>query len=91
MSSCRRPRAATRRLAKEDLLAIDPDIILDFIHGPKSGLAGDPIEAWREMPELKAVRGHRIHEVNQDFVPHASQRIVLTAELFAKMIHPEIQ
>src|SRR5579863_488470 len=79
------------RLAKEDLLAIDPDIILDFIHGPKSGLVGDPIEAWREMPELKAVRGHRIHEVNQDFVPHASQRIVLTAELFAKMIHPEIQ
>jgi cobalamin transport system substrate-binding protein len=79
------------RLAKEDLLAIDPDIILDFIHGPKSGLAGDPKEAWREMPELKAVRGHRIHEVDQDFVPHASQRIVLTAELFAKMIHPEIQ
>jgi iron complex transport system substrate-binding protein len=79
------------RLAKEDLLAIDPDIILDFVHGPKSGLAGDPIEAWREMPELKAVRGHRIHGVYQDFVPHASQRIVQTAELFAKMIHPEIQ
>jgi iron complex transport system substrate-binding protein len=79
------------RLAKEDLLAIDPDIILDFIHAPKSGLAGDPMEAWREMPELKAVRGHRIQGVNQDFVPHASQRIVLTAELFAKMIHPEIQ
>src|SRR5579863_5783737 len=84
-------RSGYGRLAKEDLLAIDPDIILDFIHGPKSALAGDPIEAWREMPELKAVRGHRIHEVNQDFVPHASQRIVLTAELFAKMIHPEIQ
>jgi iron complex transport system substrate-binding protein len=79
------------RLAKEDLLAIDPDIILDFVHGPKSGLAGDPLEAWREMPELKAVRGHRIHGVYQDFVPHASQRIVQTAELFAKMIHPEIQ
>jgi iron complex transport system substrate-binding protein len=79
------------RLAKEDLLAIDPDIILDFVHGPKSGLAGDPLEAWREMPELKAVRGHRIHGVYQDFVPHASQRIVQTAELFAKVIHPEIQ
>ena len=79
------------RLAKEDLLAIDPDIILDFVHGPNSGLAGDPLEAWREMPELKAVRSHRIHGVYQDFVPHASQRIVLTAELFAKLIHPEIQ
>ena len=79
------------KLAKEDLLAIDPDIILDFIHGPKSRFAGDPMEAWREMPELKAVRAHRVHGVNEDFVPHASQRIVQTAELFAKLIHPEIQ
>ncbi|MGA3242146.1 MAG: helical backbone metal receptor [Bryobacteraceae bacterium] len=79
------------RLAKEDLLAIDPDIILDFIHGPKSRFAGDPVEAWREMPELKAVRAHRIHGVNEDFVPHASQRIVQTAVLFAKLIHPEIE
>ena len=80
-----------RRLAKEDLLAIDPDIILDFIHGPQSRFAGDPVEAWREMPELKAVRGHRIHGVSEDFVPHASQRIVQTAELFAKLIHPGIE
>ena len=79
------------RLAKEDLLAIDPDLILDFIHGPQSRLAGDPIEAWRELPELKAVRGNRIHGVGQDFVPHASQRIVQTAELFAKLLHPEIE
>jgi ABC-type Fe3+-hydroxamate transport system substrate-binding protein len=49
------------------------------------------MEAWREMPELKAVRGHRICEVNEDYVPHASQRIVQTAELFAKLVHPEIQ
>jgi iron complex transport system substrate-binding protein len=79
------------RLAKEDRLAIDPGIILDFIHGPQSRFAGDPVEAWREIPELKAVRGHRIHGVNEDFVPHASQRIVQTAMLFAKLIHPEIE
>jgi ABC-type Fe3+-hydroxamate transport system substrate-binding protein len=41
------------------------------------------------MPELKAVRTRRIREVNEDYVPHASQRIVLTAELFARLIHPE--
>jgi iron complex transport system substrate-binding protein len=78
------------KLRKEDLLATDPDIILDFVQGPKSTLAGDPIEAWQEMPELKAVRGRRVYEVNEDFVPHASQRMVQTAELFAKRIHPEI-
>jgi iron complex transport system substrate-binding protein len=77
------------KLSKEDLLALNPDIILDFIQGPKSRFAGDPIEAWSEMPELKAVRSRRVYGVNDDFVPHASQRIVQTVELFARLIHPE--
>lgn len=79
------------RLKKEDLLAVDPDIILDFVHGPRSRLAGGAIEAWEELPELKAVRTRRVLAVNEDFVPHASQRIVQTAELFARLIHPEVQ
>jgi ABC-type Fe3+-hydroxamate transport system substrate-binding protein len=77
------------KLSKEDLLASDPGVILDFIHGVKSRFAGDPMEAWGEMPELKAVRTRRVMGVNEDYVPHASQRIVQTAELFARLIHPE--
>lgn len=79
------------KLSKEDLLAINPDIILDFIHGSQSRFAGDPIEAWKEMPELKAVHTGQIHGVNEDYVPHASQRVVQTAELFARLIHPELK
>ncbi len=79
------------KLAKEELLALDPDVILDFVHGVQSNFSGDPMEAWRELPELKAVRGHRVKSVNEDYVPHASQRMVQTAELFAKLIHPEVQ
>jgi ABC-type Fe3+-hydroxamate transport system substrate-binding protein len=41
------------------------------------------------MSELKAVRAGRVLGVNEDYVPHASQRIVQTAELFARLIHPE--
>jgi iron complex transport system substrate-binding protein len=78
------------KLSKEDLLAIDPDTILDFIHGIKLS-AGDPLEAWHEMGMLRAVRAHRVHGVNEDFVPHASQRIALTAALFARLIHPGVQ
>lgn len=78
------------KLSKEDLLAIDPDVILDFIHGVKSRFAGDPMEAWRDMAELKAVRTRRVHGVNEEFVPHASQRMVQTAALFARLIHPEV-
>lgn len=77
------------KLSKEDLLAADPDVILDFTHGAVGRFAGNPLEAWGEMPELKAVRMHRVHSVNEDYVPHASQRMVQTAELFARLIHPE--
>lgn len=77
------------KLSKEDLLAIDPDIILDFVHGTSSRFAANPIEAWNEMPELRAVKTHHVYGVNEDFVPHASQRIVETARLFARLIHPE--
>ena len=87
--------AATQRgyekLSKEDLLAANPDVILDFIHGMKSRFSGDPMEAWREMSELKAVQGGRVRGVNEDYVPHASQRMVQTAELFARLLHPEVK
>jgi iron complex transport system substrate-binding protein len=77
------------RLSKEDVLAINPDVILDFIHGTRSRLAGDPMEVWKEMSELKAVRSGRLYGVQEDYVPHASQRIAETAALFARLIHPE--
>ncbi len=80
-----------RKLSKEDLIVIDPDVILDFNQAPNSRFAGSYMDAWSEMPELKAVRTHRVYDVNEDFVPHASQRVVQTAELFAKRIHPEIK
>ena len=77
------------KLSKEDILALNPDVILDFIHGPKSRFAGDPMEAWQALPELKAVRTKRVYGIKEDYVPHASQRVVLTAELFARLLHPE--
>ena len=79
------------RLSKEDLLVMNPDVILDFIHGSRSRLAGDPMEVWKEMPELKAVRNARVYGVQEDYVPHASQRIAQTASLFARLIHPEVK
>ena len=43
------------------------------------------------MPELKAVRTGRVYGVNEDYVPHASQRMVQTAELFARLLHQEVR
>ena len=76
------------KLSAEDLLAANPDVILDFVHGAIGRFSGDFMDAWREMTELKAVRGGRVRAINEDYVPHASQRMV-TAELFARLIHAE--
>lgn len=84
-------KAGYAKMSKEDLLAIDPDVILDFTHAATGRFAADPLEAWQQMPELRAVRARRVYGVNEDYVPHASQRMVQTAGLFARLLHPELK
>jgi iron complex transport system substrate-binding protein len=82
-------RGAYGHINKEDLLSLDPDVILDFVHG-RAGPDLPPdnqTSAWQGLPELKAVRQRLVYAVNEEYVPHASQRMVQTAELFARLIH----
>jgi ABC-type Fe3+-hydroxamate transport system substrate-binding protein len=58
-------------------------------HQENGRFAADPKEAWKALPQLRAVRTGRVYCLSQDFTLHASQRIVNTSELFARTIHPE--
>ncbi|HZT30866.1 MAG TPA: helical backbone metal receptor [Bryobacteraceae bacterium] len=78
------------RLTAETLVTLNPDVILDLVHGEKTALSEDPIRAWQDLPELKAVRSHRVYPVVDDYVVHASQMVVKTALLFARLLHPEV-
>jgi len=78
------------RVGKEALLAYNPDIIIDMMQGPPGRLGEDPQAVWRDFPELAAVRNHRIVPVHEDYVLHASQMVMKTAVLFARIFHPEI-
>jgi iron complex transport system substrate-binding protein len=82
-------RSGYTKLTKEELLADNPDVIIDSVHASISRFAGDPIAAWKELPELKAVRTHRVYGVGEDYIPHASQRMAQTAEVFLRLLHPE--
>jgi iron complex transport system substrate-binding protein len=77
------------KLSQETLLTADPEIVLDLSHNENGRFAADPREAWKALPQLRAVRNGRLYALSQDFVLHASQRIVNTAELFRRTIHPE--
>ena len=79
--------AADGEEALEQAARLDPDVILDFVHGSHTGFRGDLPAAWQQLPELKVVRQRCVYPVNEDYVPHASQRMVQTAALFSRMIH----
>jgi iron complex transport system substrate-binding protein len=83
-------RTGYGRISKETVLALNPDIILDMAHGSQAKSDAELKLAWRDLPELKAVRTGRIYEIKDDFVPHASQFIAKTAVLFARLLHPEV-
>jgi iron complex transport system substrate-binding protein len=77
------------RINKEAILSLNPDLIIDIVHGSKGIFSEDLQEVWNDLPELHAVREKHIYPVDDNFIPHASQFVVETARLFARIIHPE--
>lgn len=78
------------KISQEVVLTMNPEIVIDLVHGARGAFAEDPLAAWRDLPELKAVRQGRVHAVRADSVPHASQRITETILLLARILHPEV-
>ncbi len=78
------------KISKEALLTINPEVILDIEPGSQANAGAHPEAAWRELPEIGAVRRGRVYIVRDEFVPHDSQMIAKTAALFARLLHPEV-
>ncbi len=77
------------KISKEAVVDLSPDVIIDFVHGAQNRLGEDPLAVWGDLRELAAVRGRRVYPVRDEFLPHASQFVAHTAELFARILHPE--
>ena len=77
------------KISKEAVLALNPEVIIDMVHGSKGRLGEHPEEVWHDLPELLAVRDGRVYPVRDEFIPHASQFVADTAKLLARLIHPE--
>jgi iron complex transport system substrate-binding protein len=88
--------AAYPKVTLEEVLARDPDIILDRADMGDQSAATEAqksavINLWRAYPKLKAVKHDRVVFGISDifFVP--GPRIVDAAQAFAKMLHPEVK
>ena len=82
------------KVAMEEVLARDPDVIVDRADMGDQGGATEAqrravVELWSTYPKLKAVKQHRIFAVDSDIFVAPGPRIVEAARAFAEMLHPE--
>ena len=82
--------SAYGQVSAETVLAANPDIVVDVMAAPQNSNDPHPEAAWRELPELQAVKRGAVHIVRHSFVPHDSQMIAKTAVVFARLFHPAV-
>jgi iron complex transport system substrate-binding protein len=83
-------RLGYAKISQEGLLTMNPDVILDIMPASQNNGGQHPEAAWRELPEINAVRRGRVSVVREEFVPHDSQMVARTVVLFARLLHPEV-
>jgi iron complex transport system substrate-binding protein len=78
------------KISKEAILTLNPEVIIDLVHGSKARFGEHAADVWNDLPELRAVREKHVYPVDDQFIPHPSQFVTRTAEAFAHIIHPEL-
>jgi iron complex transport system substrate-binding protein len=81
------------RVSIEEVLARNPDVILDMGDVPREALASEQhkrsvVELWSGYPGLKAVREHGVHAVAYDALVVAGPRAADAARFLARLLHP---
>jgi iron complex transport system substrate-binding protein len=84
-----RGTAAYPRLTREQVLVLQPDVII--ITSMTKGENFDRVRSeWNQWPSLPAVSNGRVHVVDSDLFDRPSVRLVDALELLVRIIHPEL-
>lgn len=89
-------RAAYPKVSHEEMLARNPDVIVDMAEmgDAKDGKLSEArkqevIALWRKYPSLRAVQAGRVYAVADDRFVVPGPRMGEAAREFAKLLHPE--
>ncbi|MCW5982866.1 MAG: cobalamin-binding protein [Bryobacteraceae bacterium] len=82
------------RVSFEEILARDPDVIIDMgemanTQGVTEADKARVLKLWSRYPGLSAVKNKRLHAVASDIYVVPGTRMVEAAREFARMLHPE--
>lgn len=86
------------QVSPEGILRMNPDVIIETTesHGPDTARLSQAEQnrlaekQWRSLPQVSAVKNHRIYHFSQDYMVIPGPRFPRVLEQFAQAIHPEI-
>jgi iron complex transport system substrate-binding protein len=77
------------KLSRENLLALDPDIIIEVVTGTDKP-AAEIAKTWSTLADLKAVKNGRIHVLTADYTTIPGPRFPLLLADFERIVRPVI-
>ncbi len=78
------------RVNYEQVIAVNPDVILIGIMGSETGIAAVEQKKWHRIPVLKAVQDNRVHVLDPDMVCSPSPAtFVETLKVILPLIYPK--
>lgn len=87
--------AAYPKITHEELLARNPDVIIDMGDSTHTGVISEEhrqavIRLWSRYPVLNAMRNRRVYPVADDRFVIPGPRMAQAVRLFGKLLHPEV-
>jgi iron complex transport system substrate-binding protein len=74
------------RISKEEIIALDPEVILDLTF---TADGEDTVAIWSQLPTLAAVRKGRVVALADPAITIPGPRMVQTLRRFIEILHPE--
>lgn len=76
----------------EQIIAINPDVILIGMMGSETGVAAEEREKWQKIKVIKAVSDNRVHVVDPNLVCSPSPSTFVEAlKVIVPLIYPEVE
>lgn len=82
-------RAGYSKLDRELLLTIAPDAVIQLLPGATQAQLDAASAAWKQLPDVPAVKNARIYTFTQDWVLMPNSHVAELTEAFAAKLHPE--
>jgi len=80
------------QVSSEGIIRMNPDIIIEALPYTRAARQNpeDIRKQWDSLPQVAAVRNHRVYLFTDDFMVIPGPRYVQALEKFAQVIHPEL-